>query len=56
MELTQSHTMVNSFDTARVAQMLSCVSGDDTVVIVMRDNASAEEFCAKLAKICGRQN
>lgn len=26
MELTQSHTMVNSFDTARVAQMLSCFS------------------------------
>lgn len=43
-----------AFDSMGVGQMLGCVSGDDTVVIIMRDNASAEEFCAKLAEICGR--
>ena len=45
-----------AFDSMMIGQMLGCVSGDDTVVIIMRDNASAEEFCAKLAKICSRQN
>ena len=45
-----------AFDSMVIRQMLGCVSGDDTVVIIMRDNASAEEFCMKLAKICSRQN
>lgn len=45
-----------AFDSMVIGSMLGCVSGDDTVVIVMRDNASAEEFSTKLAKICSRQN
>ena len=45
-----------AFDSMMIGQMLGCVSGDDTVVIIMRDNASAEEFCAKLTKICSGQN
>ena len=45
-----------AFDSMEAEQMLGCVSGDDTVVIVMRDNASAEEFCVKLAAICGKRD
>ena len=45
-----------AFDSMVMGQMLGCVSGDDTVVIIMRDNASAEEFCAKLTEICGGRN
>ena len=45
-----------AFDNMVIGQMLGCVSGDDTVIIVMRDNASAEEFSAKLTKICSKQN
>ena len=44
-----------AFDSMLIGQMLGCVSGDDTVIIIMRDNASAEEFSAKLAKICGER-
>ena len=43
-----------AFDSMHVEQMLGCISGDDTVVIVMRDNDSAAEFCAELTKICGK--
>ena len=42
-----------AFDSMTVEQMLGCVSGDDTVVIVMRDNDSAQTFCEELSKICG---
>ena len=42
-----------AFDSMNVEQMLGCVSGDDTVVIVMRDNDSAQTFCEELSKICG---
>ena len=45
-----------AFDSMVIGQMLGCVSGDDTVIIIMRDNASAEEFSEKLSKICSRQN
>ena len=42
-----------AFDSMQIGQMLGCVSGDDTVVIVMRDNDSAQTFCEELSKICG---
>lgn len=42
-----------TFDSMQIGQMLGCVSGDDTVVIVMRDNDSAQTFCEELSKICG---
>ena len=42
-----------AFDSMDVEQMLGCVSGDDTVVIVMRDNNSAQIFCEELFEICG---
>ena len=44
------------FDNMMIGQMLGCVSGDDTVIIIMRDNASAEEFSGKLTKICCERN
>ena len=42
-----------AFDSMDVEQMLGCVSGDDTVIIVMRDDASAQIFCEELTEICG---
>ncbi|MDO4812149.1 MAG: arginine repressor [Eubacteriales bacterium] len=42
-----------AFDSMNVEQMLGCVSGDDTVVIVMRDDDSAQTFCEELSEICG---
>ncbi len=43
-----------AFDSMEIEQMLGCVSGDDTVMIVMRDNMSAQELCANLSEICGK--
>ena len=41
-----------AFDSMNVEQMLGCISGDDTVVIIMRSSDAAAEFCAALTKIC----
>lgn len=43
-----------TLDSMQIEQMLGCVSGDDTVVIIMRSKDSAAEVCAELAKICGK--
>lgn len=32
--------------------MVGCVCGDDTVLVVMRDEASAQEFCDELSRVC----
>lgn len=44
-----------TFDSMQIRQMLGCVSGDDTVVIIMRSNDSAAKVCAELAKICKKR-
>ena len=33
-------------------RMLGCVCGDDTVLIVMRDQSSAQELCKQIQSIC----
>lgn len=35
-----------------VPAMVGCVCGDDTVLIVMRDEDSAQSFCAGLRELC----
>mgnify|MGYP003241886275 CR=1 FL=1 len=32
--------------------MIGCVCGDDTVLVVMRDEASAQSFCEELSGLC----
>ena len=44
-----------AFDSMEVEQMVGCVSGDDTVAIIMRDEVSARDFCKELSKICGKR-
>lgn len=44
-----------AFDSMNVEQMLGCVSGDDTVLIVMRDEVSAQLFCEEVFEICGKE-
>lgn len=43
-----------AFDSMEVGQMLGCVSGDDTVVVIMKDEISARMFCEDLLEICGK--
>ncbi len=35
-----------------ISEMLGCVCGDDTVLIVMRDEASAASLCGELRSYC----
>lgn len=35
-----------------ISAMVGCVCGDDTVLVVMRDEESAEAFCAELRTLC----
>ena len=44
-----------AFDSMEVEQMVGCVSGDDTVAIIMRDEVSARDFCKELSEICGKR-
>lgn len=37
-----------AFDGMEIHAVVGTVSGDDTVLVVLRDEASAEEFCAEL--------
>ena len=34
--------------------MLGCVSGNDTVLIIMRDEAAARAFCSELQQMCNQ--
>ena len=38
-----------AFDGMEIPQMVGSIAGDDTVLIVMRDNDSAADFCAEVA-------
>ncbi len=38
-----------AFDGMELPSMIGSVAGDDTVLVVMRDEAGAEEFCAEIA-------
>jgi len=40
-----------AFDGMEIAQMVGTIAGDDTVLVVMRDTDSAEEFCAEIASM-----
>ena len=40
-----------AFDGMSVPTMVGCLSGDDTVLIIMRDEASAEELCEEIGKM-----
>ncbi|MDD5808254.1 MAG: arginine repressor [Oscillospiraceae bacterium] len=44
-----------AFDSMEIEQMVGCVSGNDTVVIIMRDEVSARDFCKELSEICGKR-
>lgn len=41
-----------ALDTMGVSEMVGCVSGDDTVLIVMRETQSARELCREINLLC----
>ena len=41
-----------ALDTKGRTDMLGCVSGDDTAVIVMRSEAAAARLCEEINQIC----
>ena len=41
----------SAFDGMQIPAMLGSLAGNDTVLLVMRDEASAEEFCREIAKM-----
>lgn len=41
-----------ALDSMEIPEMVGCVCGNDTVLIVMRDEASALELCREIAQVC----
>ena len=41
-----------ALDGRQMTQMVGCVCGDDTALIIMRDEASAGELCREIEAIC----
>jgi len=46
-----ANAAASAFDGMDLGNMLGTIAGDDTVMIVMRDNASAAELCAEISEM-----